>query len=90
MRTRARYNARVRDVLKQRPYQPNDLQAKPASFIPVLIPAIRYCAIEDQLFPGTWRAEPISYTGRGFVYLFLGPDARFDALAFVKSKNAGF
>jgi hypothetical protein len=85
MRTRAKYNAEVREVLRKRPYA--NLPVVPV--LPAPIPGMRYCAIEDPLFPGTWRAEPIKYTGRGFVYLFLGESARSDAMAFAKSKNAG-
>jgi hypothetical protein len=54
----------------------------------ILRPLVRYHACEDPLFPGEWRVEPVKYAGRGVVYLFRGDDARFEALAWAKHKNA--
>jgi hypothetical protein len=34
------------------------------------LPAFKYRVLPDKLFPGTWRVEPVDYTGRGIVYLF--------------------
>lgn len=44
-------------------------------------PRMRYRALEDPLFPGTWRAEPVGYMGRGIIYLFRGKGARQEAEA---------
>lgn len=69
----------------------------PGEKVPAPIPAprtiltleqpVRYCAVEDKHFPGTWRVEPVDYRGRGVVYLFHGEMAKYEAAAFAKSKN---
>jgi hypothetical protein len=46
-----------------------------------------YLFCEDLLFPGVWRSEPVDYQGRGFVFLFTGQMARWEAMAFTKSWN---
>jgi len=45
------------------------------------LPRMRYRALEDPFFLGTYKAEPVSYTGRGIVYLFHGRGARQKAQA---------
>jgi hypothetical protein len=54
---------------------------------PLPSPNLRYCAVADALFPGIWLAQPLNYEGRGFVYVFRGPDAELEAKAFVNDKN---
>lgn len=46
-----------------------------------------YHARPDGLFPGTWRAEPIDYEGRGAVFLFRGDMGKYEAIAFSKIWN---
>lgn len=48
---------------------------------------MKYCVAEDKQFPGVWRAEPVNYHGRGFVFLFKGEMAKYEAAAFAKNKN---
>lgn len=67
--------------------------ASPAPSAPSVLSVITlqqpapYRAIEDVLFPGTWRAEPEDYAGRGIVYLFRGEMAKYEAIAWAKKKN---
>jgi hypothetical protein len=44
----------------------------------------RACEDHDQAFTPRWRAEPVSYAGRGIVYLF---ESEAAAEEFVKQKN---
>lgn len=45
---------------------------------------MRYRTYADPLFPGTWKVEPVGYTGRGIVYLFPTED---EARAWERRKN---
>lgn len=55
---------------------------------PVYVPPPRqYRAVPDVLFPGTWRAEPVNYKGRGMVYLFHGEGAQREAEEYARHRN---
>lgn len=86
MRTRAMYSPEVREFLSERKLLPPPPE-KPAGPKP-LHPSRHYRACKDEQFPGSWRVEPVSYTGVGIVYLFHGETAEADAIACANSKNA--
>jgi hypothetical protein len=47
----------------------------------------RYHAIADAVFPGTWKAEPVPYRGRGIIYLFHGEGAEERAREWAMKKT---
>jgi hypothetical protein len=62
-------------------------RAKAAPFEKTGVIPMKYHALEDPLFPGTWRAEPLDYAGRGIVYLFR---SEAEAWACAKRKTKQF
>jgi hypothetical protein len=70
------------------PYQEPGALEPQHNLPPAEIPLpTRYVARADPLFPGTWRAEPQNYRGRGVVYLFHGDRARLRAVEWAEKKS---
>jgi hypothetical protein len=68
------------------PYAPPTAAAAAQMVVTIEEPR-RYHALEDCLFPGTWKVEPVDYVGRGIVYLF---KTEAEARDWAKHKNQKF